>query len=643
MPDKNSKDKNGKMKEKLSKEKNKELLSWKETWKYSLRALKLFYRYRPGLLWIHTFYTVYTALTPFVNIFLSARIIEELSGGRDPHRLTLLVLLTLGLAALLSLITSLTRRHFRVEDQYLYWLERTIRADKILNMDYALVDDTKIHEKLDTLEQYSSGAGRSLRRVIWFYDMILSGVVSLFGGFSLSVSLFTSRVPESAGGLTALNNPLFVVLIVGLLIAVTYLAPFFVVKADAVWAKSAGSQNLGNRLFSFYGYLGHRSHKAEDVRLYRQEALCGKYNKDKEGTFHSRGYYAMQTRGPVGIYYAVASVFSVIFTGVIYLFVCSKAWAGAFGLGMVTQYISTTSRLSGKVSSLFQVLGQARNHATFLKLNFDFLDIENTMAQGSRHLERLHDTEYTIEFQDVSFRYPGSEQYVLRHISMKFHAGQKIAVVGQNGSGKTTFIKLLCRLYDPTEGVILLNGVDIREYDYQEYLSIFSVVFQDFCLTNFTLGQNVAAKEEYDRAHVEDCLEKAGFEERLRSLPLGTDTYLSKDLSDEGVDMSGGEKQKIALARTLYKDAPFIILDEPTAALDPIAEAEIYSRFNELVENKTAIYISHRLSSCRFCDNILVFHKGSVVQQGSHDSLVQDSDGKYHELWFAQAQYYTGS
>ena len=625
---------------KKKEKKGKDLLSWKETWKVSLRALKLFYHYRPNMLWIHTFYTVYTALTPFVSIFLSARIIEELSGNRDPERLTVLVLFTLGLSALLSLISSLTRRHFKVEDQFLLWLERQIRADKMLSMDYALVDDTKIHEKLDTLEQYSSGSGRSLRRVIWFYDMILSGVVSLFGGFSLSVSLFTSKVPESAGGLTTLNNPLFIVLIIGLLLAVTYLSPLFVVKADAVWSKSANNHNLSNRLFGFYGFLGHRNEKAGDVRMYCQETLCEKYNKNKEGTFHSRGYYAKQARGTVGMYYVIASLFSVIFTGVVYLFVCSKAWAGAFGLGMVTQYISTISKLSGKVSSLFQVLGQARNHATFLKMNFDFLDIENTMVQGSLPLESLDGKDYEIEFQDVSFRYPGSEQYVLRHINMKFHAGQRLAVVGQNGSGKTTFIKLLCRLYDPTEGVILLDGVDIRKYDYQEYLSIFSVVFQDFGLTDFTLGQNVAAKECYDRSHVEDCLQKAGFEERLRELPLGTETYLSKNFSDEGVDMSGGEKQKIALARTLYKNAPFIILDEPTAALDPIAEAEIYGRFNEIIEDKTAIYISHRLSSCRFCDDILVFDKGAVVQHGSHDSLIQDGSGKYHELWFAQAQYY---
>lgn len=224
---------------------------------------------------------------------------------------------------------------------------------------------------------------------------------------------------------------------------------------------------------------------------------------------------------------------------------------------------------------------------------------------------------------------------------MKVRIGKRLAVVGRNGSGKTTFIKLLCRLYDPTEGEILLNGINIRKYNYLDYMSIFSVVFQDFKLFAFSLGQNVAAGVDYDKERAETCLIKAGFGERLAMMPEGTETYLYRDFCDNGVDISGGEAQKIAIARALYKDSPFIVLDEPTAALDPVAEAEIYSKFGEIVEDKTAIYISHRLSSCRFCDDILVFDEGRIVQQGSHDRLVADGGGKYYELWNAQAQYYT--
>ena len=223
---------------------------------------------------------------------------------------------------------------------------------------------------------------------------------------------------------------------------------------------------------------------------------------------------------------------------------------------------------------------------------------------------------------------------------MKFKIGNRLAIVGENGSGKTTFIKLLCRLYDPTEGQILLNGIDIRKYDYRDYMDVFAVVFQDFQLLSQPLGDNVACGREYDAERVKQCLIDAGFGDRLETLPDGLNTYLYKDFGEDGINISGGEAQKIAIARALYKDAPFIILDEPTASLDPIAEAEIYAKFNDISGNKTAIYISHRLSSCKFCDEIAVFHGGAIIQQGTHAELVADETGKYHELWHAQAQYY---
>ena len=247
---------------------------------------------------------------------------------------------------------------------------------------------------------------------------------------------------------------------------------------------------------------------------------------------------------------------------------------------------------------------------------------------------------HVIEFCDVSFRYPESDAYALRHVNFRIGSGERVAIVGMNGSGKTTFIKLLCRLYDPTEGTILLDGKDIREYNYEEYLQLFSVVFQDFKLFAFPLAENVAAGRHYDPEKVRLCLSEAGMEDRLATLPKGLETCIYKGFDPEGVEISGGEAQKIALARALYKDAPFVILDEPTAALDPLAEAEVYSHFNEMVSGKTAVYISHRLSSCRFCTRIAVFDEGSVVQYGEHDELLADESGKYHELWYAQAQYY---
>ena len=260
---------------------------------------------------------------------------------------------------------------------------------------------------------------------------------------------------------------------------------------------------------------------------------------------------------------------------------------------------------------------------------------------GKTTLEKRDDNEYYIEFCDVTFKYPNTDAYALRHVNLRFRVGEKLAVVGMNGSGKTTFIKLLCRLYDPTEGEIRLNGVDIRKYDYDEYMAIFSVVFQDFQLFAYSLGQSVAASAEYDAKRAEACLREAGFEERLSSMPKGLDTSLYQDFDKNGIEISGGEAQKIAIARALYKNAPFIVLDEPTAALDPVSEYEVYRRFGEISGGKTAIYISHRLASCRFCDEILVFHEGQIVQHGAHEALLAQENGKYAELWNAQAQYYT--
>ena len=261
------------------------------------------------------------------------------------------------------------------------------------------------------------------------------------------------------------------------------------------------------------------------------------------------------------------------------------------------------------------------------------------MYHGTLAVEKRDDIDYEVEFRDVSFRYPGTDVWVLKHVDMKFKIGDKLAIVGENGSGKTTFIKLLCRLYDPTEGEILLNGINITRYRYDEYMSLFSVVFQDYQLFQFSLAANVSGALDYDGEKVRKCLIQAGFGDKLAQLEKGIDTVLGRDYENDGVDLSGGEEQKVALARALYKDAPFMVLDEPTAALDPLAEAAVYENFQRIVVDKTAVFISHRLSSCRFCDDVAVFHKGRLVQHGRHDDLVAQ-EGKYQELWSAQAQYY---
>jgi len=347
-------------------------------------------------------------------------------------------------------------------------------------------------------------------------------------------------------------------------------------------------------------------------------------------------------------YPALAAVVVGLGTVVCWVFVVLKVFMGAFGVGSIVQYIGALGKLSTGVQDMMFVLADNEVYCRHLRGLYEYLDIPNRKEEGTLTIDMeaicngrgREDDAYEIEFCNVSFRYPGANEYSLRNLSLKFRLGKRLAIVGKNGSGKTTFIKLLCRLYDPTEGEIRINGVDIREYDYEEYLKLFSVVFQDFKLFSFSLGQNVATAMEYDRERAAQCLVKAGLSERLKTMPRGLDTALYKDFESEGVEISGGEAQKVALARALYKDAPVVVLDEPTAALDPIAEAEVYTKFNELIGDETAVYISHRLSSCKFCDEIAVFDMGKVVQRGNHEELLREKDGLYHELWTAQARYY---
>ncbi len=616
-------------------------LSWREAVSINRRALGMLFRQYPQIMLSQFINVVWDALTPYVGIYLSALVIDELAGAKDPARLGYLVILTLTSSAAIALVSAFLKKWKNTHNAARWYIVVTILVQKFLDMDYASCDDTHTSDLMNKIYQDQNGGGWGLEKVISQFNKLCGSFFTIFGGIALTVSLFSCKVPEGAGALAVLDRPWLVVAVIGVMLAVTVIAPALSNKAGIYWVKYSNVHSLGNRLYSFFGFLGYNREIAADVRMYAQDRICEKYIRNKDGTFSSNGLFAKLARGPMGLYSAASGAVTVIFTGVVYAFVCLKAWAGAFGLGSVTQYVSSVTKVSGGMSSFIAAVGDMRNNAAFLKHIFEFLDIPNNMYKGSLTVEKRRDREYDVEFRNVSFKYPGSESYALRNINMKFKVGKRLAVVGMNGSGKTTFIKLLCRLYDPTEGEILLNGIDIRKYNYAEYMNIFSVVFQDFKLFALRLDENIASGTSPDRSRVLDCLEKAGFSDRLAEMKDGAKTYLYKDYDKNGVDISGGEAQKLAIARALYKDAPFIILDEPTAALDPMAEAEIYSKFDEIAGDKTAIYISHRLSSCKFCDEIAVFHEGTVIQQGTHAALVADEGGKYYELWHAQAQYYT--
>lgn len=247
---------------------------------------------------------------------------------------------------------------------------------------------------------------------------------------------------------------------------------------------------------------------------------------------------------------------------------------------------------------------------------------------------------YEIRLENVSYRYPGADKDTLTNVNLTLHPGEKLAVVGLNGAGKTTLIKLICGFLDPTEGRILLDGKDIRDYNRRDYYKMFSAVFQEFSLLAGTIATNVAQDSEgFDMERVKDCVEKAGLRKKIESLKDGYDTYLNREVFEDAMLLSGGETQRLMLARALYKNAPFIVLDEPTAALDPIAESEMYQKYNEMTSGKSSIYISHRLASTRFCDRIIMIADGRIGEEGTHEELLK-AGGKYAELYEVQSKYY---
>ena len=605
-----------------------------------LRAIRELHRVTPRHFPVLTLYCLFGAITPYVTVFFSARVLTELATLRRAEilwRWVLAGVLCTGFAAVAK--AALHRRCNTLLND-LYGRKEMLFVHKIFRLDYSELDKQENHDLREQIKQNEQWSGWGLMHVPQIYSGAVTGLLGLLSGAALTVSLFTAPVPNGAGWLVVLNDPIFALVLAAGILIISILAGRLSARAMQCWGDFSEEATFGNRRFGHFGFLGRDKKRAIDIRMNDQQRLVRAYWSGGS-VFGVHGVFAKAARGKMGVYASLGVCITTLTTGMIYLFTCLKALGGAFDVGSCTQYIGAATAMVTNVFALTDMIGTLKANTPYLEKTFAFLDIPNSMYQGSLTTEKRSDRRYEVEFRDVSFRYPGSDIWALRHVNMKFKVGKRLAIVGENGSGKTTFIKLLCRLYDPQEGQILLNGIDIRKYRYDDYMGIFSVVFQDFQLICQPLGNNVAGSMEYDRDRVKKALIDAGFADRLASMEKGLDTMLYKNLSEDGVEVSGGEAQKIAIARALYKDAPFIILDEPTAALDPIAEAEIYSKFDEIAGDKTAVYISHRLSSCKFCDEIAVFHEGAVVQQGSHAELLADRGGKYYALWNAQAQYYT--
>ncbi len=599
--------------------------------KWTLQGLRVVMRLSPSYLWALLGQSFITAFVPMMQLFFSARILNELARNRDVSAIagyaTLTVLLSFTFSALKSLLT-------REVDLSTFWFAYAdmlgMEAEQFAKMDFPHTENSEISEKLAVMDTKARGNGLGLINLYWISQSVSVGLFSLiFSGVLLAGMFHSNAVYDQTFATTHIATLLLV-----LLVAVTLALNILFRKKEKKMLDDVFAENTkSNTAASYYNDYLKSDQAAKDIRLYQQGSMLEHIFSYSYNVKSWLRFFFFE--GRLGGFSAAGMA---VVGGAVYLLIGLRALAGMYAIGYVVQYVGAVTALVTAVTTLFNDLGRAYNNAAYIKPLLDFLHLPDALAKGSKPIP--NDTAYHFEFRNVSFRYPGTETYALKNLNMTLNANRRLAVVGLNGSGKTTMIKLLCRLYDPTEGEILLNGINIQEYDFQAYRRLFSVVFQDFKLFPLTIGANVAISNTPDKEKALRCLHDAGFGERLEKLPLGLDTILYKEFDEEGVQLSGGEAQKIALARALYKDAGIIVLDEPTAALDPIAEFEVYSTFEKTIGSKTAVFISHRLSSCRFCHDIAVFDSGKLVQRGNHDDLLSDADGLYAALWHAQAQHY---
>lgn len=599
------------------------------------RGYRMLGGYCPGLVRDKALCALILAVQPLFTVWFSARILDEIAGLRRAEILLGYALATLAGNFVLQLFKSAVEKVCSQKEAQMWALFGKVFSDKQMRMDYVDLENARVQAQKKQAEENLFMFGNGLAQLVWGTTGLVRGAVSLAASAAMTVSLFLQ-----SGRVGWLNSPLWALALFLCALLAGLCQSWCTVRENRVFEKWCAGTVWYNRVFMFFGReLYMEPARAKDVRIYAQQgaadrALQALLRHDDADcrTYAQMAAYPALGRLAVGLSYVLS-----------YGFVALKALFGAFGVGSVVQYVGALQQFGTGIQEMLFVLADNAVYCRHLESLYAFLDLPNRKYQGTLPVEKRAfcqdgDMEYEIELRNVSFRYPGSETWALRGVSARLCAGDKVAIVGPNGSGKTTLIKLLCRLYDPDEGEILLNGIDIRKYDYEEYLRLFSVVFQDFRLLAFPLGENVAASQDVDAQRARECLARAGLGRRLAAMPEGLETPLYKEAG--GVEVSGGEAQKIALARAVYRHAPFIVLDEPTAALDPVAEFEVYSRFDEIVGERTAVYISHRLASCRFCRAIWVFDGGRLVQQGAHEALLGEEEGLYARLWRAQAQYY---
>ncbi len=579
------------------------------------------------------------AVSPYITIYCTGLVITALTEKQGFEQILKYVLIATITTLVIDVIIRTINRKALIMLNSCWEKHSALLSRKALELDYAKAESSSVQELRGKIEENANN-GNGLTWVAECVAEMIACVFSIIVAIVMISGMVFSKSPAPLTGFMAfVDSPLLgmsLVIFSAVMIALS-------VKYHSLSEKK--QFNIFNRVVKFNPILEYYNQKylnenesGKDVRIFNEKGLINEEITEK--IYNPTAKMRKDTFRVWATIGQVSTISTNLLGGLVYIFVGLKALAGAFGAGKVVEYYGAITKLITACTDIAGNAGYLHANNAQLKQEIEYLNLVSDMENGTRTVDGIDPANSVFEFHNVSFAYPETEPLILKNFSMKIKSGERLAVVGMNGSGKSTMIKLLCRLYDPTEGRITLNGIDIREFDYAEYLKLFAIVFQDFKLLAFPVGENVACSDEYDEERVWQCLEMAGVKDRVEEFPKKLKQSIYKLYEKDGIDLSGGEEQKIAIARALYKDAPFVILDEPTAALDPIAESEIYSRFNDIAGGKTAVYISHRLSSCRFCSRIVVFDKGTVIQEGTHEELLEDTNGKYSELWNAQAQYY---
>ena len=571
------------------------------------------------------------ATLPYLSLFFSARILNLLLAKSYRACLYTVVVFLLTQYGL-GLFEKICRQYLDGQKELcLARTEQKITA-KALELEFEKFEKTETMDAIRRTNVSSMGSGNVGDQLIVIHTLITSLLSVLYALFFL-LRLFLLSDSSRNNFFTSSFSMLALLLLCGVQLALSS-------RINRRSTQKKIELNQGNdHSNSVANYLVNvmlEERRADDIRIgHLDHFLDVQFGKAME---HFLPMYLDFARFSA-ITDGKNALLSLLSNFAAYLVIGARALYGVLPIGDVLLYAGSVTRAMSDLQTFLATGSEFDYINSYLSTYEDFIAQPSMAYDGTLPIEKRDDGQYEFAFHDVSFSYPGTNIPVLEHVTLSFAVGEKTALVGRNGAGKTTLIKLLCRLYEPTSGYITLNGIDIRKYSYKEYTQAFSVVFQDFHLFSLPLDENIAAGTEIDEAALQSSLAKVGLTDRVQQLPQGVRTRLYNN-NGSGVDLSGGEAQRTAIARALYKDAPFVILDEPTTALDPIAEAEIYEQFSQMTAGKTAVYISHRMSSCKFCDRIIVLDHGRIAEDGTHDTLLANH-GIYANLYETQAQYYT--